>query len=82
MSTSHEPPTRAEGLRERHGLSDVKNAPNVTDAGDAAAVEDAEKEKKTFGRTPDGTSKFMSRAPEPSESHLLLRNNEKMQVPG
>ncbi|KFY37456.1 hypothetical protein V494_04744 [Pseudogymnoascus sp. VKM F-4513 (FW-928)] len=55
MSTSHEPPTRAEGLRERHGVSDSKDAPNVIDAGDAAAVEDPEKEKKTFGRTPEGT---------------------------
>lgn len=62
MSTSHEPPTRAEGLRERHGLSDEKNTPNVTDAGDAAAVEELEKEKKTFGRTPDGTSKFLLRS--------------------
>lgn len=68
MSTSHEPPTRAEGLRERHGLSDVKNAPNVTDAGDAAVVEDSEKEKKTFGRTPDGTSKFLLCASDSSAS--------------
>lgn len=72
MSTSHEPPTRAEGLRERHGLSDVKDAPNVTDAGDAAAVEELEKEKKTFGRTPDGTSKFLAYAPEPSASRAAV----------
>lgn len=68
MSTSHEPPTRAEGLRERHGLSDEKNTPNVINAGDAADVEELEKEKKTFGRTPDGTSKFLSRAAELSAS--------------
>jgi hypothetical protein len=72
MSTSHEPPTRAEGLRERHGLSDVKEVSSSTAAGDAAVVEDVEKEKKTFGRTPDGTSTFLSCAPEFSASRTAV----------
>ena len=54
MSTSHKP-AEADGLRERNAGSALKNETVATKANEKKEVE-AEKEKKTFGRTPDGTS--------------------------
>lgn len=53
MSTSHEPPAKADGLRERHVAPDamVEGAPEGSQE-----LDDVDKAQKTFGRTPDGTS--------------------------
>jgi len=53
MSTSHEPPAKGDGLRERHVAPDAKSAGGV-DGVDG--LQEVDKEQKTFGRTPDGTS--------------------------
>ena len=62
MSTSITPDSRPDGLRERHvptfneetvsGLSSGQDTPQTED--------EEEKGKKTFGRTPDGTSEFFA----------------------
>lgn len=67
MSTSHEKPVGGEGLRERHGQVNAKDAANIADVDDFGA-EELEKEKKTFGRTPDGTSKYPRLVPKPGIS--------------
>lgn len=53
MSTSHEPPAKADGLRERHVAPDVK-VEGATEG--SQELDDVDKPQKTFGRTPDGTS--------------------------
>ncbi len=60
MSASPEEPSRAEGLRERHIVRD-KSSQSQGANGAEAVLDDsshATKGKKTFGRTPDGTSKL------------------------
>jgi hypothetical protein len=56
MSTSHEPPAQADGLRERHVGADSKGAGGAEGPTGLEKVEEVDKEQKTFGRTPDGTS--------------------------
>ena len=56
MSTSHEPPAKGDGLRERHVAPDAKSAGGVDGADGLQEVDEVDKEQKTFGRTPDGTS--------------------------
>lgn len=55
MSTSHEP-AMADGLRERNAVPLTDNAIDATKQDIKAEVE-KEKSQKTFGRTPDGTSR-------------------------
>jgi hypothetical protein len=61
MSASPEEPSTVEGLRERH-ITQAKSTDFNEANGTEPAVEDdsghAKKEKKTFGRTPDGTSEL------------------------
>lgn len=45
----------ADGLRERHAVPEVKSSLDATKQNGNAEVE-VEKETKTYGRTPDGTS--------------------------
>jgi hypothetical protein len=62
MSTSHEPPAATEGLRERHAAPVSNDASSLegTKGTEGHSNEDdvPEKEKKTFGRTPDGTGEI------------------------
>jgi hypothetical protein len=63
MSTSITPDSRTEGLRERHAVSAIidRSSSGVSSGQDTPQNEDeAEKEMKTFGRTPDGTSTFFT----------------------
>jgi hypothetical protein len=59
MSTSITPNTRPEGLRERHTLPtpSEESISGLSTRQDTPQNErDEDKEKKTIGRTPDGTS--------------------------
>lgn len=61
MSASPEEPSTAEGLRERH-IVQAKSSQVQAANGAEPVVEDGSshtgKEKKTFGRTPDGTGEL------------------------
>jgi hypothetical protein len=61
MSTSPEEPSTAGGLRERHVIQ-AKNSQVQVASGTDPVIKDgschAGKEKKTFGRTPDGTGEL------------------------
>lgn len=59
MSTSITPDSRPEGLRERHVVPTIneESSSGLSSGQDTPQNEGAEeREKKTFGRTPDGTS--------------------------
>lgn len=53
MSSSIEPSLAADGLRERNAAA---NAASRQEDLNGTTMTDPEKEAKTFGRTPDGTS--------------------------
>jgi hypothetical protein len=62
MSTSITPDSRTEGLRERHVVPTIseESSSGLSSGQDTPQNEqDEEKEKKTFGRTPDGTSEYL-----------------------
>jgi hypothetical protein len=67
MNFSTNPDSQSGGLRERNvAMPTIESVDSVADSGQTtpADEEDVEREQKTFGRTPDGTSKSI---------HLLLR---------
>jgi hypothetical protein len=59
MSTSHQHESTGEGLRDRKPVTTATSPIAAVDRTERLANEDAvEKAPKTFGRTPDGTSKY------------------------
>jgi len=57
MSTGTTAMSQAEGLRERHTVQTKgDDASNSSGQNTPPSEQDGEKEKKTFGRTPNGTS--------------------------
>jgi hypothetical protein len=51
-------PAFQEGLRERHVPKDEEKSNSSSALDTPESEQDGEKEKKTFGRTPDGTSEL------------------------
>jgi hypothetical protein len=63
MSTAIRPDSKSEALRERYvqNMRDRESSPGASSGEDTPQVEEElDKEKKTFGRTPNGTSKNSS----------------------
>lgn len=61
MSKPATSPLKSEGLRERNVVQQSKDDGYISSSSSDDEVEaerGIDKEKKTFGRTPDGTSKF------------------------
>lgn len=61
MGTTSDSAAPSEGLRGRH-VGQVRSEPDIvgTSGGKDADDNEEEKDKKTIGRTPDGTRKFLA----------------------